>query len=155
MVKLGTFPSVRRFWCRELSSWQQCRFCLRPGYKRTVEGMSGTGSWLQPSSKRLLHGTKGNARVVVRNGNHQASLDAPYEVVGIGKEGGAIKLRTSCGPMSFLFTAATNGKPGFSLDASDVYMLERKAGVSRCGLGDRINLVGTWWPWKPPSSSAP
>ncbi|MNH22849.1 hypothetical protein D3C79_827210 [compost metagenome] len=105
-----------------------------------VEGMSGSGSWLQLSSKSLLHGTKGNARVVVRNGNRQASLDAPYEVVRTGEEGGTIKLRTSCGPMSFLFTAATNGKPGFSLDAPDVHMLERKAGVSRCGLGDRINL---------------
>lgn len=100
----------------------------------------GDGSWLQLSCKSLLHGTKGNARVVVRNGNHQVSLDAPYEVVRIGEEGGTIKLRTSCGPMSFLFTAATNGKPGFSLDAPDVHMLERKAGVSKCGLGDRINL---------------
>ena len=105
-----------------------------------VEGMSGTGSWLQLSSKSLLHGTKGNARVVVRNGNHQTSLEAPYQVVGAGSGGGTIKLRTSCGPMSFTFAAPTQGKPGFTLDTPDVGRLGRKAGVSRCGLGDRINL---------------
>lgn len=102
--------------------------------------IAGDGSWLQLSSKSLLHGTKGHARVVVRNGNHQTSLEAPYEVVGAGSGGGTIKLRTSCGPMSFLFTAATSGKSGFSLDAPDVHMLDSKAGVSKCGLGDRINL---------------
>lgn len=102
--------------------------------------MAGDGSWLQLSSKSLLHGAKGNARIVVRNGNHQTSLEAPYEVIGAGSGGGTIKLRTSCGPMSFIFTAATNGKPGFTLDAPDVDMLDSKAGVSKCGLGDRINL---------------
>lgn len=109
-------------------------------YAQDVADMSGTGSWLQLSSKSLLDGTKGHARVVVRNGNRQTSLEAPYEVARFGEEGGKIKLRTSCGPMSFLFTAAPNGKPGFSLDAPYVDMLKRKAGVSRCGLGDRINL---------------
>lgn len=102
--------------------------------------ISGDGSWLQLSSRSLLHGTKGNARVVVRNGNHQTSLEAPYEVVGAGSGGGTIKLRTTCGSMSFTFTAPTQGKPSFTLDAPDVGRLGRKAGVSRCGLGDRINL---------------
>ncbi|WP_340146380.1 hypothetical protein [Pseudomonas poae] len=45
---------------------------------------SGDGSWLQLSSESLLHGTTGQAHVVVRNGNQQASLDAPYEVVRAG-----------------------------------------------------------------------
>lgn len=102
--------------------------------------MVGEGSWLQLSSKSLLHGTKGNARVVVRDGNHQASLEAPYEVVGAGSGGGTIKLRTRCGPMSFIFRVAEQGKVGFNLDTPDVQRLGRNAGVSRCGLGGRINL---------------
>lgn len=109
-------------------------------YAYDLADISGDGSWLQLSSKSLLHGAKGNARVVVRNGNHQTSLEGPYEVVGAGFGGGTIKLRTSCGPMSFIFTAPTKGKPGFTLGAPDMDMLGRKTGVSRCGLGDRINL---------------
>lgn len=106
-----------------------------------VADIFGKGSWLQLSSKNMLHGTQGKARVVVRDGNHQTSLDAPYEVVRIGEEGGGtIKLRTSCGPMSFIFIAPTQGKSGYTMGAPDVDMLGRKAGVSRCGLGGRINL---------------
>lgn len=98
------------------------------------------GSWLQLSSESLLHGTTGQAHVVVRNGNQQASLDAPYEVVRAGFGGGAIKLRTSCGLMSFQFVGATQAVSGSTLGEPDVQLLGRKAGMSRCGLGGRINL---------------
>lgn len=101
---------------------------------------SGDGSWLQLSSESLLHGTTGQAHVVVRNGNQQASLDAPYEVIRAGVGGGTIKLRTSCGLMSFQFVGATQAVSGSTLGNPDVQLLSRKAGVSRCGLGERINL---------------
>lgn len=101
---------------------------------------SGDGSWLQLSSESLLHGTTGQAHVVVRKGNQQASLDAPYEVVRAGFGGGAIKLRTSCGLMSFQFVGATQAVSGSTLGEPDVQLLGRKAGMSRCGLGERINL---------------
>ncbi|WP_338507326.1 hypothetical protein [Pseudomonas poae] len=101
---------------------------------------SGDGSWLQLSSESLLHGTTGQAHVVVRNGNQQASLDAPYEVVRAGFGGGAIKLRTSCGLMSFQFVGATQAVSGSTLGEPGVQLLGRKAGMSRCGLGERINL---------------
>ena len=101
---------------------------------------SRDGSWLQLSSESLLHGTTGQAHVVVRNGNQQASLDAPYEVVRAGLGGGTIKLRTSCGLMSFHFVGITHVVSGSTLGDPDVQLLGRKAGVSRCGLGERINL---------------
>lgn len=101
---------------------------------------SGDASWLQLSSESLLHGTTGRAHVVVRNGSQQASLDAPYEVVRAGVGGGTIKLRTSCGLMSFQFVGATQTVSGSTLGNPDIQLLGRKAGVSRCGLGERINL---------------
>lgn len=101
--------------------------------------LSGDGSWLQLSSRSLLHGTKGQARIVVRRGTGYTSLEAPYEVIGAGGSGGSIKLRTSCGPMSFVFTVPTVASSGPRLFDPDVERLGKKAGVPLCGLGNRIN----------------
>ncbi|MBI6703054.1 hypothetical protein [Pseudomonas viridiflava] len=63
-----------------------------------VADIFGKGSWLQLSSKNMLHGTQGKARVVVCDGNHQTSLDAPYEVVRIGEEGGDYQAQNELRP---------------------------------------------------------
>ena len=42
--------------------------------------------------------------------------------------------------MSFQFVGATQTVSGTTLGNPDVQLLGRKAGVSRCGLGERINL---------------
>lgn len=100
------------------------------------EHRTGDGSWLFLSSASLLHGTKGQAQIVVRNGNRQAGLDAPYEVVRHGWGGGTIKLRTSCGLMTFAFAHSLSGS---TLESPDTQLLGKNARVSRCGLGERIN----------------
>lgn len=97
----------------------------------------GDGAWLELSSSSLAHSTRGEARVVIQQGAEVAALDAPYEIAGHGYGASSIKLRTHCGPMTFM---VINGE----LKASDTERLGKYGGEANCGLGQRLTRAGAW-----------
>lgn len=97
----------------------------------------GDGAWLQFSSSSLVHGVKGEARVVIQQGSVVAALDAPYEVAGHGYGAARIKLRTHCGPMSFMVIIG-------ELKAPETELLRKYGGEENCGLGQHLARAGAW-----------
>lgn len=80
---------------------------------------------------------RGEARVVIQQGAEVAAVDAPYEIAGHGYGAASIKLRTHCGPMTFM---VVNGE----LKPSETERLGKYGGEANCGLGQRLNRAGAW-----------
>ena len=99
----------------------------------------GDGAWLLVSEDNLNHDSAGLALIVIRKGDEQSSLNAPYKVNRHGFGGATVTLSTSCGDLPILGLkdgeAAPSNSTAFAPDSNS---------IPNCGLGEKLMRAGSW-----------
>lgn len=97
------------------------------------------GAWLLISEKSLNDRSTGFALIVIRNGNEQSSLKAPYSVNRHGIGGATVTLSTSCGDFPVLVLQNGDADP-----SNETPLAPDSNAIPNCGLGARLKRAGSW-----------
>lgn len=97
------------------------------------------GAWLAISEKNLTENSTGLAQIVIKIGNEQRTLEAPYSVKRHGIGGATVTLSTSCGDFPILVLQNGDADP-----FNETALPPDRNSIANCGLGEKLKRAGAW-----------